>query len=121
MNTGVQYLREHMKSDCRIHYAITNAGGVSPNVVQSEADVLYMVRSVAVEDSVAPGLLEAPTLGEENREKPEEEAQTLYINEETQFLLIEFLLVYMLLDKQTLTVAHTLQVYIPPDSSKDKQ
>ena len=53
MNTGVQYLREHMKSDCRIHYAITNAGGVSPNVVQSEADVLYMVRSVAVEDSVA--------------------------------------------------------------------
>ena len=37
-----------------------------------------------MEDSVAPGLLEAPTLGEENREKPEEEAQTLYINEETQ-------------------------------------
>ncbi len=33
MNTGVQYLREHMKSDCRIHYAITNAGGASPNVV----------------------------------------------------------------------------------------
>ncbi len=53
MNTGVQYLREHMKSECRIHYAITNAGGVSPNVVQPNADVLYMVRSVAVEDSVA--------------------------------------------------------------------
>ena len=53
MNTGVQYLREHMKSDCRIHYAITNAGGASPNVVQPEADVLYMVRSVAVEDSIA--------------------------------------------------------------------
>ncbi len=53
MNTGVQYLREHMKSDCRIHYAITNAGGASPNVVQPEAHVLYMVRSVAVEDSVA--------------------------------------------------------------------
>ncbi len=53
MNTGVQYLREHMKSDCRIHYAITNAGGASPNVVQPAADVLYMVRSVAVEDSVA--------------------------------------------------------------------
>lgn len=53
MNTGVQYLREHMKPECRIHYAITNAGGVSPNVVQPNADVLYMVRSVAVEDSVA--------------------------------------------------------------------
>lgn len=53
MNTGVQYLREHMKSDCRIHYAITNAGGDSPNVVQPEAHVLYMVRSVEVEDSIA--------------------------------------------------------------------
>ncbi len=53
MNTGVQYLREHMKSDCRIHYAITDAGGVSPNVVQSDADVLYMVRAVEVADSVA--------------------------------------------------------------------
>lgn len=53
MNTGVQYLREHMKSDCRIHYAIINAGGVSPNVVQPDADVLYMVRAVAVADSVA--------------------------------------------------------------------
>ncbi len=52
MNTGVQYLREHMPSDCRIHYAITNAGGVSPNVVQSEASVLYMVRSNHVRDTV---------------------------------------------------------------------
>ncbi|SFK85269.1 aminobenzoyl-glutamate utilization protein B [Lachnospiraceae bacterium KH1T2] len=45
MNTGVQYLREHMTSDCRIHYAITDAGGVSPNVVQDHASVLYMVRA----------------------------------------------------------------------------
>ena len=53
MNIGVQFLREHMTPDCRIHYAITNAGGVSPNVVQSSADVLYMVRSGRVADSVA--------------------------------------------------------------------
>ena len=52
MNTGVQYLREHMTSDCRVHYAITDAGGVSPNVVQSEASVLYMVRANKVRDSV---------------------------------------------------------------------
>lgn len=53
MNVGVQFLREHMPSDCRIHYAIINGGGVSPNVVQPEASVLYMVRSVAVKDSIA--------------------------------------------------------------------
>ena len=53
MNTGAQYLREHMTSDCRVHYAITDAGGVSPNVVQAEASVLYMVRANKVRDSVA--------------------------------------------------------------------
>lgn len=52
MNVGVQFLREHMTSDCRIHYAITNAGGVSPNVVQSESDVLYMVRANKVRQSI---------------------------------------------------------------------
>ena len=45
MNTGVQYLREHMPEKCRIHYAITNSGGFSPNVVQERADVLYLIRS----------------------------------------------------------------------------
>ena len=52
MNIGVQFLREHMPDDCRIHYAITDAGGVSPNVVQAKADVLYMVRANRVSDSV---------------------------------------------------------------------
>ena len=52
MNIGVQFLREHMTEDCRIHYAITDAGGVSPNVVQAKASVLYMVRANKVADSV---------------------------------------------------------------------
>ena len=52
MNIGVQFLREHMTDDCRIHYAITDAGGVSPNVVQARASVLYMVRANKVADSV---------------------------------------------------------------------
>lgn len=30
MNTGVQYLREHVPTDTRIHYAITNSGGNAP-------------------------------------------------------------------------------------------
>jgi aminobenzoyl-glutamate utilization protein B len=45
MNIGVQFLREHMPDKDRIHYAITDAGGNSPNVVQPHARVLYMVRS----------------------------------------------------------------------------
>ena len=52
MNIGVQFLREHTTEDCRIHYAITDAGGVSPNVVQAQASVLYMVRANKVADSV---------------------------------------------------------------------
>ncbi|MBQ6465667.1 MAG: amidohydrolase [Oscillospiraceae bacterium] len=52
MNIGVQFLREHMTEDCRIHYAITDAGGVSPNVVQARASVLYMVRAARVADAV---------------------------------------------------------------------
>ncbi|MBR4472713.1 MAG: amidohydrolase [Oscillospiraceae bacterium] len=53
MNIGVQFLREHMTPDCRIHYAITDTGGISPNVVQAKAAVLYMVRANRVADSVA--------------------------------------------------------------------
>lgn len=52
MNIGVQFLREHTTDDCRIHYAITDAGGISPNVVQAKAAVLYMVRANKVADSV---------------------------------------------------------------------
>ena len=52
MNIGVQFLREHMTDDCRIHYAIVNSGGISPNVVQSEAEVLYMTRANRVRDCV---------------------------------------------------------------------
>lgn len=45
MDVGVNFLREHMEMTDRIHYAVLNTGGTSPNVVQSEAEVLYLVRS----------------------------------------------------------------------------
>ncbi|ALJ19904.1 amidohydrolase [Microbacterium sp. No. 7] len=48
MNTGVNYLREHIRDDERIHYAFTNAGGTSPNVVQASAELYYIVRSPTV-------------------------------------------------------------------------
>ena len=52
MNIGVQFLREHMSDRARIHYAITDAGGLSPNVVQPRASVLYMIRSNHVAEAV---------------------------------------------------------------------
>jgi amidohydrolase len=45
MNVGVQFLREHMIDAARIHYAILDTGGYSPNVVQPKASVLYLIRS----------------------------------------------------------------------------
>ena len=45
MNVGVNFLREHVESDVRLHYAITDTGGKSPNVVQSEAAVLHQIRA----------------------------------------------------------------------------
>ncbi|MBQ1234812.1 MAG: amidohydrolase [Oscillospiraceae bacterium] len=50
MNVGVQFLREHVKEDVRMHYAITNAGGTSPNVVQANAEVLYLIRAAKLPD-----------------------------------------------------------------------
>ncbi|WP_417579380.1 M20 family metallopeptidase [Pelagibacterium sp.] len=45
MNVGVNYLREHVPSDSRIHYAILDGGGIAPNVVQAHAKTRYAVRS----------------------------------------------------------------------------
>lgn len=45
MNVGVNYLREHMPQDARIHYAYLDAGGIAPNVVQSRAAVRYLIRA----------------------------------------------------------------------------
>jgi aminobenzoyl-glutamate utilization protein B len=50
MNIGVNFLREHMPADCRIHYAFVDAGGPSPNVVQSSARLYYIVRAPNVPD-----------------------------------------------------------------------
>jgi aminobenzoyl-glutamate utilization protein B len=45
MSVGVNYLREHIIQDARVHYAYTDAGGISPNVVQPNASVLYFIRA----------------------------------------------------------------------------
>lgn len=44
MNLGANFLREHMPLTARIHYAILDAGGDAPNIVQAYAKVRYMIR-----------------------------------------------------------------------------
>jgi len=44
MNVGVNYMREHVQEDARLHYVITNGGG-APNVVPATATVWYYVRA----------------------------------------------------------------------------
>ena len=51
MNVGVNYLREHMIDEARIHYAYTDAGGTAPNIIPSRAQVFYAVRAPKSEDA----------------------------------------------------------------------
>lgn len=45
MNIGVNYLREHIIQEARVHYAYTDVGGEFPNVVQPTAKLLYFIRA----------------------------------------------------------------------------
>jgi aminobenzoyl-glutamate utilization protein B len=45
MSVGVNYLREHIIQEARIHYAYLDAGGLAPNVVQPTGKVLYFIRA----------------------------------------------------------------------------
>ena len=45
MSVGVNYMREHMPSDARVHSAILDTGGIAPNVVQAKARVRYSIRA----------------------------------------------------------------------------
>ncbi|SNY70379.1 M20 family metallopeptidase [Enterobacter sp. CC120223-11] len=45
MTTGTNFLNEHIIEKARVHYAITDTGGISPNVVQAQAEVLYLIRA----------------------------------------------------------------------------
>ena len=51
MNIGVQFLREHMPKSASVHYSFADAGGLSPNVVQSVAKLIYMVRDRDVKNA----------------------------------------------------------------------
>ena len=52
MNVGTNFLREHMLDKARVHYAIIDTGGYSPNVVQSEAKAIYLIRAPKVGEAL---------------------------------------------------------------------
>ena len=45
MNIGVEFLREHVTSDVRMHYIITD-GGMAPNIVPDHAEARYFIRAL---------------------------------------------------------------------------
>lgn len=45
MSVGVNYLREHIIQEARIHYAYLDVGGEAPNVVQGTSSVHYYIRA----------------------------------------------------------------------------
>lgn len=51
MNVGVNYLREHIISDARVHYAYLDCGGEAPNIVQDHASLLYFIRAPKLSQS----------------------------------------------------------------------
>lgn len=50
MNVGVNYLREHVSTDIRMHYAYLDAGGTAPNIVPAHAALLYALRAKKADD-----------------------------------------------------------------------
>jgi aminobenzoyl-glutamate utilization protein B len=49
LDTGIEFMREHVPDSARIHYAVTGGGG-APNVVPAEASGLYYVRAESREE-----------------------------------------------------------------------
>jgi len=45
MSVGVNYLREHIIPEARVHYAYRDVGGIAPNVVQGSSCVHYFIRA----------------------------------------------------------------------------
>lgn len=46
MNIGINYLREHIRDEERVHYSILNAGGKASNVIPAQATALYKMRAL---------------------------------------------------------------------------
>lgn len=52
MNIGVNYLREHIIPEARVHYAYLNSGGEAPNIVPSHASLKYFIRAPKIKQAL---------------------------------------------------------------------
>lgn len=52
LNIACNFMREHIPPEARIHYAITDTGGNSPNIVPPHAAALYEVRAPKLTQAV---------------------------------------------------------------------
>lgn len=52
MNVGVNYLREHIISEARVHYSYLEVGGKAPNTVQDLASTYYFIRAPKVKQAL---------------------------------------------------------------------
>lgn len=50
MSVGVNYLREHVSPEAKMHYAYQDCGGTAPNIVQAKATVKHMFRAPTMEE-----------------------------------------------------------------------
>lgn len=48
MNIGINYLREHIIPQARVHYAYLDCGGKAPNVIADKASTYYFIRAPKV-------------------------------------------------------------------------
>ena len=53
MAVGMGFLREHLPSAARVHYAYLDAGGSATNIVQGEAAAAYQIRSPRASEALA--------------------------------------------------------------------
>lgn len=52
MNVGVNYLREHIIPEARVHYSYLEVGGKAPNTVQDLASTYYFIRAPKVKQAL---------------------------------------------------------------------
>ncbi|MBZ0301075.1 MAG: amidohydrolase [Anaerolineae bacterium] len=89
MNIGVNYLREHVSGDVRIHYIITD-GGLAPNIVPGTAETYYYIRAHHP-DTLADVTRRVIKIGEGAALMTETEFAPVYISSSTSLLSNETL------------------------------
>ena len=52
MSVGTQYMREHIPDSARVHSSIVDAGGISPNVIPSRAEAVYICRDTTTQSAM---------------------------------------------------------------------